>query len=72
MGLPDLAADPRFATNGGRVDHRAELRPILAARFAERPTAAWLEALDAAEIPCGPINDVAAAFAHARRPGPAG
>jgi formyl-CoA transferase len=62
MGLPDLAADARFATNGGRVDNRSELRPILAARFAERPSGAWLDLLDAAGIPCGPINDVAAAF----------
>jgi crotonobetainyl-CoA:carnitine CoA-transferase CaiB-like acyl-CoA transferase len=43
--------------------HRAELRRILDARFRERPTAAWLEVLDAAEVPCGPINDVPAALA---------
>ncbi len=66
LGLPALAADIRFATNGDRVDNRADLRPILAARFAERPTADWLAALDAAEIPCGPINDIAAAFASAQ------
>ncbi len=39
IGSPDLASDPRFATNGDRVGHRGELRPILAARFAERPAA---------------------------------
>jgi crotonobetainyl-CoA:carnitine CoA-transferase CaiB-like acyl-CoA transferase len=63
LGVPELAADPRFATNGARVEHRPELRPILAARFLARPTAAWLVALDEAGIPCGPINDVATAFA---------
>jgi crotonobetainyl-CoA:carnitine CoA-transferase CaiB-like acyl-CoA transferase len=63
LGVEVLATDPRFATNGDRVERRAELRPILADRFAERSTADWLAALDAAEIPCGPINDVAAAFA---------
>ena len=63
LGLPELAADSRFATNGDRVDRRAELRPLLAAAFLARPTGAWLDALDAAGIPCGPINDVAAAFA---------
>ena len=63
LGLPGLAADPRFATNGDRVERRAELRPILAARFAERPAASWSAALDAAEIPWGPINDVVTAFA---------
>jgi glutaryl-CoA transferase len=63
LGLPDLAADARFATNGDRVERRAELRPILAARFAERPTADWATALDAAEIPWGAIADLATAFA---------
>jgi crotonobetainyl-CoA:carnitine CoA-transferase CaiB-like acyl-CoA transferase len=63
LGVPDLAADARFATNGDRVERRAELRPLLAARFAERPTADWATALDAAEIPWGAIADVATAFA---------
>ena len=63
LGLDELAQDPRFATNGDRVERRAELRPILAERFAGRSTADWLAALDAAEIPCAPINDVVAAFA---------
>jgi crotonobetainyl-CoA:carnitine CoA-transferase CaiB-like acyl-CoA transferase len=63
LGVGELAADARFATNGDRVERRAELRPILAERFAERSTADWLAALDAAEIPCGPINDIVAAFA---------
>jgi crotonobetainyl-CoA:carnitine CoA-transferase CaiB-like acyl-CoA transferase len=63
LGLADLATDPRFATNGDRVERRTELWPILAARFAERPTAAWGAALDAAEVPWGAIADVAEAFA---------
>jgi crotonobetainyl-CoA:carnitine CoA-transferase CaiB-like acyl-CoA transferase len=63
LGVPGLGADPRFATNGDRVERRAELRPILASRFLARPTGEWLAALDAAEIPAGAINDVAAAFA---------
>ena len=63
LGLPALADDPRFATNGDRVGHRSELIPTLASRFAERSTAEWLAALDGAEIPAGPINDIAAAFA---------
>ena len=63
LALRGLATDERFATNGGRVDHRATLRPILAARFERRTTGYWLATLDAAEIPCGAINDVAAAFA---------
>jgi crotonobetainyl-CoA:carnitine CoA-transferase CaiB-like acyl-CoA transferase len=62
LGVPGLADDPRFASNGDRVERRAELRPILAARFTTRVTADWLVALDAAEIPCGPINDVLTAL----------
>ncbi len=63
LGVPDLAADPRFTSNGDRVERRDELVPILAARFLERGTADWRDALDAAEIPNGPINDVLEAFA---------
>lgn len=63
LGLAALATDARFATNGDRVEHRAELRPILADRLRGRPTADWLTALDAAEIPAGPIRDIVEAFA---------
>ena len=57
---PTTRASPRTATGSANRD---ELRPILAARFAERTTADWLAALDAADVPAGPINDIAAAFA---------
>jgi crotonobetainyl-CoA:carnitine CoA-transferase CaiB-like acyl-CoA transferase len=63
LGLATLADDARFATNGARVEHRTELRPLLAAAFAKRPSNDWLAALDAAEVPCGPINDILEAFA---------
>src|SRR3989442_912331 len=63
LGLPALADDPRFGTNGDRVANRGELIATLAARFAERGSEEWLDALDAAEVPAGPINDIAAAFA---------
>jgi crotonobetainyl-CoA:carnitine CoA-transferase CaiB-like acyl-CoA transferase len=62
VGLAELATDPRFATNGDRVDHRAELRPLIADRIARRPTAEWATALEAAEVPFGPIADVREAF----------
>jgi crotonobetainyl-CoA:carnitine CoA-transferase CaiB-like acyl-CoA transferase len=62
VGLPELATDPRFATNGDRVDHRTELRPLIADRLARRPTAQWAAALEAAEVPFGPIADVREAF----------
>jgi crotonobetainyl-CoA:carnitine CoA-transferase CaiB-like acyl-CoA transferase len=62
LGLPALADDPAFATNGARVANRATLLPTLAERFAERSTDEWLATLDAADVPAGPILDVAAAF----------
>jgi glutaryl-CoA transferase len=62
LGLPALADDPAFATNGDRVTNRATLLPTLAERFAERTTDDWLTALAAADVPAGPILDVAAAF----------
>ena len=62
IGLPELATDARFASNGDRVEHRAALIPILAARFATATSASWLQALDAAGIPVGPILDLPAAF----------
>ena len=62
LGLPALADDPRFATNGDRVANRAELIPSLADRFAERSAAEWLAALDDAGVPAGPINDIVEAF----------
>jgi crotonobetainyl-CoA:carnitine CoA-transferase CaiB-like acyl-CoA transferase len=62
LGLPELTTDSRFATNGDRVVHRDALRPILARRFADAGARGWLDALTAASIPCGPINDIAGAF----------
>jgi crotonobetainyl-CoA:carnitine CoA-transferase CaiB-like acyl-CoA transferase len=62
LGLPDLATDARFATNGDRVVHRDALLPMLEARFATKPTAEWLAILDAAGVPAGPILDVREAF----------
>ena len=63
LGLPALADDPRYATNGDRVANRADLIPTLAARLAERSSADWLAALDDAGVPAGPINDIRTAFA---------
>ena len=62
-GCAELAADPRFARNAGRVRDRATLVPLLAARLKLRPRAAWLADLEAAKVPCGPINDLAEVFA---------
>jgi crotonobetainyl-CoA:carnitine CoA-transferase CaiB-like acyl-CoA transferase len=63
LGLPALADDPRFATNGDRVANRGELIATLADRFAGEGSDHWLAALAAADVPAGPINDIAEAFA---------
>jgi crotonobetainyl-CoA:carnitine CoA-transferase CaiB-like acyl-CoA transferase len=59
-----LAPDARFDTNAGRVAARADLVPLIAAQMAERNTDSWLELLGAANVPCGPINNLARVFAH--------
>jgi crotonobetainyl-CoA:carnitine CoA-transferase CaiB-like acyl-CoA transferase len=66
LGLDHLSADSRFADNDARVRNREELRPLLAARFSSEPSANWLAALDAADVPSGPVNDVVEAFAQAQ------
>src|SRR5438270_2832514 len=58
---PDLATDPRFADFAGRNDNRDVLLPILDELFARRPSAEWLELLEAAQIPSARINDVESA-----------
>ena len=59
----DLHTDPRFATNAGRVRHRSTLIPILEEVMRTRRKADWMHALEAAHIPCGPINNLAEVFA---------
>jgi crotonobetainyl-CoA:carnitine CoA-transferase CaiB-like acyl-CoA transferase len=69
-GRADLAADARFVRNADRVRHRATLVPSIAQTMKTRKRADWLSALEAAKVPCGPINDLADVFAdpqvHAR------
>jgi crotonobetainyl-CoA:carnitine CoA-transferase CaiB-like acyl-CoA transferase len=62
-GCEALAQDPRFAKNADRVRHRDALVPLLAERLCTRRRADWLAALDAATVPCGPINNLAEVFA---------
>lgn len=61
-GAPELAADARFKTNADRVAHRAELVPQVAALLRKSTTRAWLAAFEVAQVPCGPINDLAQVF----------
>ncbi|WP_063549064.1 CaiB/BaiF CoA transferase family protein [Burkholderia territorii] len=61
-GRPELADDERFATNPSRVRHRDTLVPILAEMVKTRAKADWIGALEAAGVPCGPINDLDEVF----------
>ena len=63
FGLEVAAADPRFATNAGRITHLPVLNDIVAAALAPFPTAEIVARLDAHAVPCGPIQNLAAVFA---------
>jgi formyl-CoA transferase len=63
-GCRELPDDARFATNGKRVANRAELTRILSEVMAKRSMREWLGALEAAGVPCGPINDLEQVFAE--------
>lgn len=69
VGSPAMAADPRFATNADRVRHADELAGLLGTALASAPVAEWVRRLTARGVPCGPVNDVAAAVELAQRLG---
>jgi len=62
-GHPEWASDARFATNAARVTHRKALIASIASVTVTRTTAEWIAALEAVQVPCGPINDIAQVFA---------
>ena len=61
-GCAALAQDPRFATNGKRVENRAEITRLIQEIFGRKTTAQWLALLESAGVPNGPINDLAQVF----------
>ena len=62
LGAPHLTADPQFATNNARVQHRNLLRAELEKRLATRTAADWAAALARVRVPAGMVNDIAGAF----------
>lgn len=56
IGRPDLGADPRYAKNAGRVEHRAELIGQLCGTFATDTVDAWMPKLAAVGVPAGPVQ----------------
>ena len=65
LDLPEAADDPRFATNSDRVARAGELAALITERLLARPAAEWVRILTPLGVPCGPVNDMAGAFALA-------
>lgn len=61
-GMPELADDPRFATNPQRVANRDVLVPILSEMVKRFGKGEWIDKLEAAGVPCGPINSLDEVF----------
>jgi crotonobetainyl-CoA:carnitine CoA-transferase CaiB-like acyl-CoA transferase len=61
-GCQHLLEDERFATNSKRVENRQAITDLLAAVFAKRTTRDWVEALEQAGVPNGPINNIKQVF----------
>ena len=61
-GCSELAEETRFKTNTQRIVHRAELIPLIAEVMRTRSKQEWIEALEAATVPCGPINNMKEVF----------
>ena len=62
IGRNDLATDERYRAVTGRVTNRTTLIPELCTTMLERPTAEWVQMLEAVGVPCGPINDYQQVF----------
>jgi crotonobetainyl-CoA:carnitine CoA-transferase CaiB-like acyl-CoA transferase len=60
---PDLADDPRFATNAARVENRDELIDLMSTLFERHPLSHWLDALEARAVPCAPVRRLDEVFA---------
>jgi crotonobetainyl-CoA:carnitine CoA-transferase CaiB-like acyl-CoA transferase len=61
-GAPELAADPRFATNALRLEHREVLVNLVSGLTRKHPTRYWVDGLEAAGLPCGPVNTIDGVF----------
>jgi formyl-CoA transferase len=63
IGKTEMADDARFAKNADRVENRAVLIAMLAEMFRGRDNGTWLKILNAAEVPCAPIQTIDQVFA---------
>ena len=62
LGMPDLKTDPLYKTQRDRVANRTRINAIVGGKFATETTAYWVETLNAAGVPCGPVNTVEQVF----------
>ena len=65
-GRPELAEDPLFKTNSQRIINRKALIPLIAEVMKTRTKREWLELLESATVPCGPINNMQEVFEDAQ------
>jgi crotonobetainyl-CoA:carnitine CoA-transferase CaiB-like acyl-CoA transferase len=64
LGHPDWIEDPRFVSNPQRVAHQAILYPLIEAQMSTRSNSEWIALLEAAGIPCAPVQTIAQMLAH--------
>lgn len=70
IGQPRLAEDERFASNQSRVVNRAAMVQALSEIFSRSTTAHWIAVLEAADVPCAPVNELATAFSELQETSP--
>jgi len=61
-GHPEWTSDQRFSSNGARIANRDEMVRLVGDSIATKPAAQWLEQLEEADIPAGPINRISQAL----------
>jgi crotonobetainyl-CoA:carnitine CoA-transferase CaiB-like acyl-CoA transferase len=64
LGMPELAGDPRFATNPDRMANREQLVLLLTERLQQRTTEEWMRDFDAVGLPAGPVLNIDEALSH--------
>jgi CoA:oxalate CoA-transferase len=62
LGMPEMAEDPRFMTNDGRVENRAAMNAVLEKQLVEHTRKEWIDMLRKAGVPVGPVNNVGEAL----------
>jgi crotonobetainyl-CoA:carnitine CoA-transferase CaiB-like acyl-CoA transferase len=66
LDIEEIAGDPRFATNAARMAHRKDINTLIETRTMKQTTAHWIDVLNRAGVPCGPVHGIGEAFADAQ------